>query len=321
VYLSGGEILPYDYLILAAGAVKGYDAIPGYREYGYSFCDDVEAQRLQKRLESFEGGRILLGIAPSRFGRGDEAPSLMTPWEGPLLELAFLLDRLLRERGIRERSSIGIFTPADRIPESVGAGAQTPIGERLSQREIRVYSAKKIRALGTGGAECEDGSVLEGDLLILIPPYEAPAFVEASGLGDGAGWIPTDPRMRHPRYPEIYAAGDLNALALPRMGYLAVHQADVAVSSILESEGLVSEGLEYRPGVFSVLDLGGAEGMLIYSDLLYGGSHDLAWESALAKLMKMGFDAEYRFTHGHLPPEKVMESLESILRQLSEHNR
>ena len=43
VILKNGPDLKYDYLVIAAGAVKDYDALPGFKEYGYSVCDDYQA--------------------------------------------------------------------------------------------------------------------------------------------------------------------------------------------------------------------------------------------------------------------------------------
>ena len=39
----------------------------------------------------------------------------------------------------------------------------------------------------------------------------------------------------------------------------------------------------------------------------------MAWHSPLAKLMKLSFDEEYHYTHGHMPPDMMVKALEEIL--------
>ena len=57
VTLKDGSILNYDYLVIATGAVKNYDAIPGFKEYGYSVCDDYQAPRMWNAINNFKGGK------------------------------------------------------------------------------------------------------------------------------------------------------------------------------------------------------------------------------------------------------------------------
>ena len=41
-------------------------------------------------------------------------------------------------------------------------------------------------------------------------PQQAPDVIRRSELADKAGWFETDPAtLQHPRYPEIFAAGEL----------------------------------------------------------------------------------------------------------------
>ncbi|WP_457608637.1 NAD(P)/FAD-dependent oxidoreductase [Nitratifractor sp.] len=317
IHLDTGESLSYDYLILAPGAVKDYDAIPGFREYGYSICDDEQALRLHERLERFEGGRIVLGTARSQFGHRVKAPELSAPCEGPIGELAFMLDHRLKKEGKREKSSFEIFSPSKIFFEDVGERAREPVAKLMEERGMKIHTGKILAEIGEREVRFEDGTTLPSDLTIVIPPYRAPEFIARSGLGDEKGWVPTDETMRHLDHPEIYAAGDVNALAQPKLGHIAIHQADIAVSAILRAEGLAEEIVPYHPEVFCIMNMGGAEATLIFSDALYGGEHDLAWHSLLAKLMKTGFDEEYHYTHGHMPPDRMVEVTEEILKHFS----
>ena len=59
ILLDDGRFVGFDYVFLAVGALKDYDATPGFSEYGYSICDDTHAPRAWEALKRFEGGPIV----------------------------------------------------------------------------------------------------------------------------------------------------------------------------------------------------------------------------------------------------------------------
>ncbi|MEW7001158.1 NAD(P)/FAD-dependent oxidoreductase [Serratia ureilytica] len=47
------------------------------------------------------------------------------------------------------------------------------------------------------------------DMLHVVPPQSAPAFISQSGLADGAGWCDVDKStLQHKHWPDIFAVGD-----------------------------------------------------------------------------------------------------------------
>ncbi|MBB1241463.1 NAD(P)/FAD-dependent oxidoreductase, partial [Klebsiella pneumoniae] len=47
------------------------------------------------------------------------------------------------------------------------------------------------------------------DMLHVVPPQSAPAFISQSGLADGAGWCDVDKlTLQHKHWPDIFAVGD-----------------------------------------------------------------------------------------------------------------
>ena len=65
----------------------------------------------------------------------------------------------------------------------------------------------------------EDGADATFDLLITVPPHEAPKVVRDAGLVNASGWVPVDPQTLEVKSPaaagRVYAAGDVTALPLP----------------------------------------------------------------------------------------------------------
>ena len=318
ILLKSGKELEYDYLLIASGAIKDYEAIKGYKEFGYSVCDNKEAKRLHERLKEFEGGAIVTGAAKSEFGTLIDAPKLKAPCEGPIGEIMFMMDHKFRKMGVRDKSSITVFSPSTIFFEDVGDRAREVVADIMKERDISLLTNKELVEITKESVIFSDGSEIPCDLAIVIPPYKAPEFIAKSNLGDDKGWVPTNKEMVHVNYPNIFAAGDCTALAQPKLGHIAINQADVAVSSILKAENIEHESAAFNPEVFCIMNMGGFEATLIYSNVLFGGKDDLAWHSPIAKLMKTSFDKEYHFTNGHMPPDIITKALESLLTKFKE---
>jgi sulfide:quinone oxidoreductase len=317
VVLASGEGVHYDYLLIALGAVKGYDAIPGFRKHGYSICDDVEAPRLWEALLKFGGGPVVVGAARTRWGTRVNVPALAAPCEGPVGEIAFMLDHFLRERGIRGKSTITMVSPGKVFFEDVGPRVHEALAPAMKEHGISVLTDKRMSRIEEGRVVFEDGTALESRLSIVIPEYLGSPVVIKSGLGDEKGFVPTDREMRHLDHRNVFAAGDVASLSMPKLGHIAVMQADIAAASIIHD--MTGEGKipAFEPEVFCVMNRGGTDATLILSDFLYGGDTDLALSGPAAHLMKWSFDTYYFYSKGHMPPEMIQGGLEALLRTFS----
>ena len=319
VTLENGDVLSYDFLFLALGAHKDYDAIPGFRSFGYSVCDDTEAPRLATALETFSGGPVVIGSAKSTWGSRVEVPQLAAPCEGPVAEIMFMLDHDLRRRGRREHSTIDVFSPGNIFFEDVGPTVHADVEPLVAASGIRVTTNKVLSHLSEGEVAFEDGSSWESALSIVLPPYTGnPVVKRSEGLGDEYGFVPTDTTMRHLDFDRVYAAGDGTSLSMPKLGHIAVIQADVAVAAL--TRDLTGEGTipQLHPEVFCIANRGGEEATLIYSDSLFGGPIDLTINGPIAHLMKWGFDEYYFHSAGHLPPDMATNGLEFVLEQVKD---
>lgn len=318
VHLDNDEILNFDYLIIASGVIKDYYSIEGFNEFGYSMCDEVQSLKLWNKVKEFKGGNVVIGTAKSKFGTRVKAPQLKAPCEGPIGEAMFMLDYDFRKRKIRKEISINVFTPGEIFFEDVGDHVREKVGKVMINQNITLHKNKVVSKITKENIHFSDATSLPCDLAILIPPYKPfPLFAE-SGLGDNAGFIPTDKTMKHLDFDSIYAIGDINALAQPKLGHIAVHQADIAVSAILKA--ITGEGtiIDYEPSVFCIMNMGGPNATLIYSDSLYNGENDLAFHNPISRMMKWSFDSYYYFTQGHMFPDFAVEGMEKFLELFKE---
>ncbi|HEX9635642.1 MAG TPA: FAD/NAD(P)-binding oxidoreductase, partial [Candidatus Limnocylindria bacterium] len=100
VHLADGERLAYDYLVLATGSRIVPEAIEHFDTEAQHFYTAEAALELREALDAFTGGRIVIGIAGMPY-KCPPAP----------LEVAFLIEAELRQRGLRERSELHFCSP------------------------------------------------------------------------------------------------------------------------------------------------------------------------------------------------------------------
>jgi len=317
--LKSGANESYDYLFVTLGAVKDYDAVKGFKEYGYSVCDDTQAQRLWQRVKTFEGGKIVAGAAKSTWGTRVDAPPLLAPCEGPIGEIMFMLDYYLTEDKHLSREKdykVDVFTPGEIFFEDVGDTPREVVGKYMQKRKIDLHNNKVLQEIGKDFIAFEDGTKMACDLAIIIPPYSAPQVLKDSNIGDEKGFIPTDKQMRHLDFDNIFAAGDITALAQPKLGHVAIIQGAIAAATLLKELG---EDVEIPPHdleVFCIMNMGGHDATMIVSDVLYGGKTDKALYSPISKMMKWGFDSYLYYNKGHMPPDFALEMTDKLVKMV-----
>jgi len=312
VRLDNGQVLEYDYLAVAVGAVKDYAAVPGLEEHGYSVCDDQHAPRLWRAFRAFRGGPVVTGSAPSAWGTRIEVPALLAACEGPIGEVAFMAHRELDRRHLPHR--VEVFSPAEIFFEDVGPRVHAAVEPLLTRAGISVHTSKRLVEVGADHLRFDDGSTLESALSVIIPPYKGPEVVRQSGLGDEAGFLPVDRSMRFLDNPDIFGVGDASALSMPKLGHIAAHQADIAAAALRQEILGEARMPAYEPKVFCIMNRGGIDATLILSDYLYGGGRDIAKSGPLAHLLKWSFDLWTFHSSGHLPPDPMQSALELLLR-------
>jgi sulfide:quinone oxidoreductase len=217
-----GDRWDADALVIALGAERDPDRVPGFRDRAIDVYDVAQGDRAQTAIAGFTGGRVVIGI----FG---------TPYPCPPapFELAMLIDERLRARGIH--GAIEVFSP---LPLSLPILGQEGCGSFESRLEdagiafLREHAATAV----------DDGAVVFADtrrpfdLLLGVPPHRVPQVVAQSGLTGGGPWVKVDPRTLETSQPGVYAIGDVTALPLangqmlPKAGAFAQAQGEVVAA-------------------------------------------------------------------------------------------
>lgn len=215
-----------DALVVALGAERDADRIPGFRSQAIDVYDPAANEAGAAAIEAFGGGRIAVGI----FG----APYPCPP--GPF-ELALLLAERLDERAVQ--SSVLVFTPQPRsLPILGGAGCDAFEG-RLADAGISFRPNTQATSVEVGAVVATDTRI-PFDLLLGVPPHRVPPVVAAAGLTDGGPWVKVNPSTLESSFPGVFAIGDVtmiqlaNGMPLPKAGVFAQSQGEVVAARIAE---------------------------------------------------------------------------------------
>jgi len=254
-----------DYIIIALGAELNPRAVPGFAEAALNLYDIQGALQIQRALQEFDGGRIAILIARTPFS----CPA--APYEA-----AFLIDSLLRQRGVRGRTEIALYTPEDQPMLVAGPNVGPALIKMLEERGIELHWEQIPMKIDPASRrilfELDDTSY---DLLVGVPPHTAPPAVRESGLVDASGWVPVDPTTLLTRYPGVFAIGDVTAIRLPigmflpKAGVFADEQARVVAANIATEVAGEGTQAQYAGTGFCYIEVG--DGLAAYgSGNFYG---------------------------------------------------
>ncbi len=274
VALGDGTQMPYDQLVIALGSRILPEAMDNFEAEAHHFYSPDAAARLRKALDGFTGGRIVIGIAGIPY-KCPPAP----------LEVAFLVESELRERGIRDRTEMVFLSPINRAFTI----------ESVSEMATPIFEEKGIRLellAGVSEIDAERKVVITDafeehayDLLICVPPHKGAQVVIDAGIAPKSGWIPTDrhtlqvktvakpapgtPDEAIPRHPNVYALGDATDLPLSKAGSTAHFEAPIVAERVAAAvQGREPEGKEasYTGKVMCFFEVGDGKGTLLQFD-------------------------------------------------------
>lgn len=221
VQCESGKRIEYDYLVIGTGSVPDLDAIPGFREGGFSFYTLPEALRLRSAVQKFAGGKVLMIVG--------------VPHKCPVapLEFMFMFDDKLRQAGQRDKAELVYTYPIARLHslEPVAEWAEKEFAKRdiHSETFFNVESVDPARQV----VFTLEGEELSYDLLIGIPPHTGARVIRDSGLGDRDGWIPTERgTLRMKGQDRIYVLGDATDLPISKAGSTAHYQSEVVARNL-----------------------------------------------------------------------------------------
>lgn len=221
-----GRTIAADALVVALGAERDPDRIPGFREHALDVYDRAANAATAAAIDAFRGGRIVIGIF------GVPYPCPPAPYE-----LALLLAEKLETRGVG--GGFFVFSPQSGSLPVLGEAGCAAFDGRLANEGI-TFRPKTVATAVEPGAVVTTDTRIPFDLLLGIAPHRVPGVVVAAGLAEPGGWVKVDPRTLETGIPGVFAIGDVTAIpigtgqALPKAGVFAHAEADVVAARIAD---------------------------------------------------------------------------------------
>ncbi|MEW6444829.1 MAG: NAD(P)/FAD-dependent oxidoreductase [Pseudomonadota bacterium] len=218
VLTDNGEIAN-DGLIIASGG-RFVKRLPGI-EHAITLCEGVDAaERIRDALDGMSEGVIAVG-----FGGNPNEPSAVRG--GPMFELLFGLDTLLRRQGRRDKFKLVFFNPAARPGNRLGEAAVDGLLNRMARLGIETHLGHKMVRFEAGKVVTEGGE-FAADLILFMPGMTGPAWLEGSGLPlSPGGLVQSDEHCRVAGFERVYVAGDSGSFPGPEWAPKQAHMADL----------------------------------------------------------------------------------------------
>ncbi len=228
VRLADGQVLGYDFLIIATGVktcpheTEGL-AEAGWRKNIFDFYTVEGAVALGRFLKYWEGGRLVLNVAEM-------------PIKCPVapLEFVFLADWFFTEQGIRDRVEIRFVTP---LPGAfTKPKAAQVLGNFLQQKNIQLTTEFDLAEVDPARQVISDYEEQEipYDLLVTVPVNKGDELIARSEMGNELNLVPTDPStLRSKAHENIFVIGDATDLPSSKAGSVAHFESDILQENLL----------------------------------------------------------------------------------------
>ena len=212
VELTDGQVVDYDFLVIATGPKLAFDEVPGLGPEGHtqSICVVEHAVAAARAWDDFvkNPGPIVVGAAQG------------ASCYGPAYEFAMIMDTDLRRRKIRDRVPMTYVTAEPYIGH-LGLGgvgdSKGMLESAMRERHIKWICNAKVTRVEAGKmfvAEHNDRSevIKEHELpfaySMMLPAFKGiDAVFGVEGLTNPRGFITIDAFQRNPKFPNVYGVG------------------------------------------------------------------------------------------------------------------
>ena len=230
VHLEGGQVLNYDFLIVATGTKTNPDETPGlkdklwYKEI-FDFYTIDGALALQKFFKGWGGGKLVMAITE-------------LPYKCPVapLEFVFLADAYFTELGIRDKVEIAYVTP---MPGAFTKPVATKmLSELLAEKNIEVIPDFYIERVDNDEKKLisYDEKEIDFDVLTVVPVNMGDEMIDRSGLGDDLNFVPTDKHtLQSVAHENIFVLGDAANIPTSKAGSVAHFAADILFENLMSA--------------------------------------------------------------------------------------
>jgi sulfide:quinone oxidoreductase len=292
----------YDYLVIASGPRYDWSVVPNLGPADgttWSVCNLPHAMEAAKAWLDFvqDPGPVVIGSTQGASCFGAE------------YEVAFNIDRALRQAKIRKQAPLTFFT-AEPFLGHFGIGGMRG-GEAMLKGYFKLLGIDAIANVSTTAVSADsitlsNGRELPNKYAIVIPPFTGvQAILDSDGVGDARGFVPVNDRYQHQSFANIYAAGVAVQVkppqptevptGVPKTGWMSEVMAKVAAhnvaAAITGGPPLEKPFGDIRP--LCIMDAG-TQGMIIGLDRVFKPrKFELMIPGPWSHWAKLGFEHYY----------------------------
>lgn len=256
--LAHGEVegtVQYDFLIYALGRRLATERVPGFFDHAHHLLDVNGALKFGEAIRNLREGRVVIG----------QCPDARLPV--PIYETAFALSRWLKENSDPESVRTTVVSPTT-ITEEFGDDKMAAIIHEAMIRQGTEFEPNfPISKVGSSVVSTDDRRDLNYSLLMLLPPFRGSSPASRLGITDDEGYINVDWTMKVIGAERIYAVGDCVNFAGPKMGHMAVNQAQVAAANVTAEIAGHQPIAHYDHDMMTVLDVFDGDSIYFHKDL------------------------------------------------------
>lgn len=230
VLLEGGQVLKYDFLIVATGTQTRPEITPGlkdrlwYKDI-FDFYTIEGAVALHKKLKDWEGGNLVMCISELPF-KCPVAP----------LEFVFLAEAYFTRKGIRDKVNISLVTPlSGAFTKPVATKMLTSL---LEEKNINIVPDFYLESVDNDQKKLisYDGQEVPFDLLTIVPVNMGSEMIKRSGIGDDMNFVKTDPyTLVSKAFPNIFVLGDAADIPTSKAGSVAHFASEVLTENLISA--------------------------------------------------------------------------------------
>jgi len=290
VVMDGIAPIPYDYLVLALGAVVNFFHTPGADQYALPLYTMDDAIRLRehilKTLEAVDKNPALMD---------DGALTFCVVGGGPTgVELAGALVELLRDE-LKEdypnlpvdNAQVLLYEHSQQLLGTFAPKLESYARKALEERGVKVHAGIGVSKIGPVSIELSTGATVNTHTTVWAAGLQANPIVSSLGVElVHGGRIPVGPDLQVKDHPGVFAIGDIAAMTdgktgqvLPGLGATAL-QAGRHVGETIKRllDGKQPEPFEYfNKGMMAQVGRGAAVVELPTGGRMTGHLAWLAW--------------------------------------------
>ncbi len=254
VQIAGKEFngdLSYDYLVIAMGRRLATEKIYGFFDHAHHLLGVKAAKEFGKAVDEFDHGNIVVAMSPDSF------------LPVPVCETAFALANLKKDSPTKPVTITAVF------PETVekafgGAKIHDELEKAFNKHQITLIENYSISKILPNKIMSNDDREIQFDLLMLIPPFQGQSRLFENGITDELNFVEVDNYLRIEGINDAYAVGDIASFPGPKLAHIAVGQANVAATNIINQiEGKEPREVYYHD-IATIIDQGGADSIYLH---------------------------------------------------------